>query len=134
MAKYVFPAVFTQEKEGGYSIHFPDIEGCITQSENLQDGLTMANDALCLMLYHIEEKQEPIPTPSDPLSLKIDENSFVSLVNCDTLAYRKFYDSKAVKKTLTLPAWLNAIAEQEGVNFSQVLQNALKEQLHVTSR
>ena len=131
MAKYVFPAVFTKEREGGYSIYFPDVEGCITQGEDLQDGLDMANDALCLMLYHLEEKHESIPTPTDPLEIKIDENSFVSLVHCDTLEYRKFYDNKAVKKTLTIPAWLNSMAEKAEINFSQVLQNALKDQLQV---
>ena len=134
MAKYVFPAIFTKEIEGGYSIHFPDVEGCYTQGEDIQDGLIMANAALCLMLYDLEERQAAIPTPSDPLDLKLDDNSFVSLVNCDTMEYRRFYENKAVKKTLTIPAWLNTMAEKEGVNFSQVLQNALKEQLHVVAR
>ena len=132
MAKYVFPAIFTKEDDGGYSIHFPDIKGCLTQGEDIQDGLSMANDALCLMLYYLEEKQEPIPAPSDPLSLCVEDNAFVSLVNCDTMEYRRFYDNKAVEKTLTIPAWLNTMAEQKGVNFSQVLQNALKEHLRVT--
>ena len=134
MAKYVYPAVFTKEDEGGFSICFPDVDGCFTQGEDIQDGLDMASDALCLMLYHIEEEREPIPTPTDPLSIELDGNSFVSLVNCDTLEYRKFYDNKAVKKTLTVPSWLNSMAEQEGVNFSQVLQNALKERLQVSGR
>jgi predicted RNase H-like HicB family nuclease len=134
MAKYVFPAVFIKEAEGGYSIHFPDVDGCYTQGEDMQDGLDMANDALCLMLYHLEEKQEPIPMPSDPLSLNVEDNAFISLVNCDTMEYRRFYDNKAVKKTLTIPAWLNTMAEQANVNFSQVLQIALKEKLQVADR
>ena len=134
MAKYVYPAVFTKEDDGGYSIHFPDVDGCYTQGEDLQDGLTMANDALCLMLYHLEEKQKPVPMPSDPLNIKVDDNAFISLVDCDTMEYRRFYDSKAVKKTLTIPAWLNTMAEQADVNFSQILQTALKDQLHVSDR
>ena len=132
MAKYVYPAIFTREDEGGYSIHFPDIEGCYTQGENMQDGLIMANDVLCLMLYDFEEENKTIPEASDPLSIKVDENSFVSLVYCDTIEYKKFYDNKAIKKTLTLPAWLNSVAEKEGINFSQVLQSALKERLQVS--
>jgi hypothetical protein len=92
----------------------------------------MANDALCLMLYHMEEKQQAIPAPSDPLKLSVERDSFISLINCDTMEYRRFYDNKAVKKTLTVPAWLNTMAEQRGINFSQVLQNALKEQLHLS--
>jgi predicted RNase H-like HicB family nuclease len=134
MAEYVFPAVFTKEDDGGYSIYFPDVDGCFTQGEDMRDGLTMANDALCLMLYHLEEKCEPIPTPSDPLDIEVGANSFISLVDCDTMEYRRFNDNKAVKKTLTVPSWLNTMAEQAGVNFSQVLQNALKEQLHIADR
>jgi len=96
MAKYVFPAIFTKEDEGGYSIHFPDIDGCFTQGENMQDGLTMANDALCLMLYHMEKNHKNIPMPTDPLKIRHDKNSFVSLVDCDTVKYRKVYDNKAI--------------------------------------
>ena len=134
MAKYVYPAVFTKEDDDGYSIHFPDIDGCFTQGENIAEGLFMANDSLCLMLYHLEENGELIPTPTDPKSIKVEDDSFVSLVDCDTLEYRKFYDNKAVKKTLTIPSWLNTMAEHEDVNFSQVLQNALKAHLQVTHR
>lgn len=131
MAKYVYPAIFQKEKEGGYSISFPDVEGCYTQGETMQEGLLMANDALCLMLYTMEEDSKSIPTPSDPLNIKADIDSFVSLVYCNTMDYRKFYDNKAVKKTLTIPSWLNTIAEKENVNFSLVLQNGLKEYLHI---
>ena len=133
MAKYIYPAIFTKEDEGGYSIKFPDLEGCYTQGEDIQDGLEMANDVLCFTLYDLEEEKKEIPVPSDPLAIKAGEKSFISLVDCDTLEYRKFYHNQAVKKTLTIPAWLNSMAEKEGVNFSQVLQNALKEQLHVTN-
>ncbi|MDR0221424.1 MAG: type II toxin-antitoxin system HicB family antitoxin [Lachnospiraceae bacterium] len=134
MAKYVYPAVFTREDCGGYSIHFPDIAGCFTQGEDMEDGLDMANDALCLMLYHMEEKSANIPLPSDPLGIEVGDNAFVSLVACDTLDYKRFYDNKAVKKTLTIPAWLNTMAIQHEINFSQVLQAALKEQLQVGNR
>ncbi len=131
MAKYVYPAIFTKEDSGQYSIVFPDFEACFTQGDNMQDGLFMANDILCLTVYNLEENKENIPVPSDPLKIKVKDNEFVTLVSCDTLEYRKFYDNKAVKKTLTIPAWLNTIAEREDINFSQVLQDALKERLHV---
>lgn len=134
MAKYAYPAVFTKEDNGMYSINFPDFEACFTQGDNWQDGIDMANDVLCLTLYDLEENKGDIPTPSNPLDIKVDKNSFVTLVSCDTLQYRKYYDNKAVKKTLTVPAWLNTIAEREGVNFSQVLQSALKDKLHIEDR
>jgi len=131
MAKYIYPAIFTKEDEGGYSILFPDLQGCYTQGEEIQDSLEMANDALCLALYCLEDRNEEIPAPSDPSTIKYDENSFVTLVSCDTIEYRKFFDSKAVKKTLTIPSWLNKMAEQAELNFSQILQNALKEKLRI---
>lgn len=130
MSKYAYPAVFTQEKEG-YSITFPDFEACFTQGDDIDDGLTMAEDVLCLTLYDMEEKGEEIPAPSDPRTIKADEASFVTLVRCDTLEYRKFFDSRAVKKTLTVPHWLDEMAVKKNINFSQTLQNALMEQLGV---
>ncbi len=134
MAKYAYPAIFTQEDSGMYSINFPDFKACFTQGDNLQDGLDMANDVLCLTLYDLEESNSKIPMPSNPLEITVDKNEFVTLVSCDTLVYRRYYDNKAVKKTLTVPAWLNAIAEREGINFSQTLQNALKEKLNIENR
>lgn len=130
MSKYAYPAIFTQEANG-YSIVFPDFEACFTQGENLEEGLNMAEDVLCLTLYDMEERGEEIPRSSDPRNLKTKENAFVTFVRCDTLEYRKFFDNKAVKKTLTVPHWLDEMATKANVNFSQTLQNALMEQLGV---
>ncbi len=69
--------------------------------------------------------------PSDIRVLQMEKEAIVSMVCCDTIEYRKLYDNKAVKKTLTIPNWLNTIAERAGVNFSTVLQNALKQQLNI---
>lgn len=130
--KYIYPAVFTKDGDF-YIVKFPDIEGCYTQGETLSEAVEMAEDALCLMLYDYEEEDKKIPEPSDIKKIKVSSNDdFVSLVSCDTLEYRKFYDNKAVKKTLTIPSWLNTMSEKEGINFSSVLQNALKKELHIT--
>lgn len=126
--KYVYPAIFTKE-DSGYSIRFPDIESCYTSAEDLVEGVDMARDVLCFMLYDLEERKAAIPAPSDVSALRCAENEFVTLVACDTLEYRKFYDSRAVKKTLSIPAWLNTMAESAGINFSATLQSALKEAL-----
>lgn len=131
MAKYVYPAVFVPEEEGGYSIYFPDLNGCYTQSQTLEEGLNMANDALCLMLYDMEERNQLIPKASNIRDVKTNGDEFATLIYCDTIEYRKFFNSKAVKKTLTIPAWLNTIAEREGINFSAVLQKALKKELNL---
>lgn len=130
MSKYAYPAVFKKESSG-YSVEFPDIDGCVTCGNTLPEAVKMAEDALCLMLYDYEEEGEQIPAPSDIRFLQSQTGEIVSLVFCDTLEYRKKYDSKAVKKTLTIPAWLNTLAEKQGVNFSTVLQNALKTQLNL---
>ena len=132
MAKYVYPAVFAKD-EDGYSVRFPDVDGCFTSGKDLQEALEMAEDALCLMLYDAEVSGEPIPKPSNPSDIKTDKNSFIAFVNCDTLKYRKLKSNKSVKKTLTVPQWLDELATLENINFSQVLQNALKEQLHISN-
>ena len=124
MAKYVYPAVFTSE-EKGYSINFPDLEGCFTCGDDLQDGLEMARDALALVLYGYEKEKKIIPKPTERNEIKVEEGEFVNYVMCDTMEYRKRFNNKAVKKTLTLPEWLNEEAMALGINFSQVLQEAL---------
>jgi predicted RNase H-like HicB family nuclease len=129
MAKYIYPAVFTME-EKGYSVNFPDLESCYTSGENLQNAIEMAKDVLCLMLYDLEENKKPIPIATEISKMTTGHDSFASLIDCDTMEYRRFYDNKAVKKTLTIPSWLNAMAEREHINFSAVLQKALKEQLN----
>jgi len=129
--KYVYPAVFTEEKTGGYSVSFPDLKSCYTCGDNLQHALYMAQDVLCLSLYDMELAGKAIPAPSELKNIVTESDAFVSLVSCDTVEYRKFYDKKAIKKTLSIPAWLNTMAEQENINFSQTLQDALKKQLNV---
>ncbi len=131
MASYIYPAIFAKEENGIYSINFPDFEACFTQGDDIQDGLTMANDVLNLTLYSMEENGQEIPISTDPSSIIVEDNEFVTLVSCDTLEYRKFFDNKAVKKTLTIPNWLNIMAERKEINFSQVLQEALKERLNL---
>ena len=74
------------------------------------------------------------PPASEVTAIRTDADEFVSLVACDTLEYRQYYDNKAVKKTLTIPAWLNTMSEREGINFSAVLQAALKSTLHISER
>lgn len=131
MAKYVYPAVFTEEAEGGYSVSFPDVPGCYTGADTLEDAIKRAEDALCLMLYDMEESGSEIKRATRIQDVEHSEKEFVSLIGCDTLEYRKFFNSKAIKKTLTIPAWLNTMAERQELNFSAVLQEALKAKLNI---
>lgn len=131
MAKYIFPAIFTPEDEGGYSILFPDIKGCYTCGDTLEDGLIMADDALALMLVNLEDENKEIPRPSAINELSMTGDEFATLISVDTEVYRKTLNNLAVKKTLSIPQYLNQAAMAAGINFSQVLQEALKEQLHM---
>lgn len=129
--KYYYPAQFTNEGEKGYSIIFPDLP-CSTMGTNFDDAMKMAKDSLELMLYSYEVDGDEIPTPTDIRELEVPEDGFVSYVEADTLNYRKFYKStKAVKKTLSIPEWLNEAATNRDVNFSAVLQKALKDEIGI---
>lgn len=130
MAKYVYPAVFTEE-DSGYSINFPDLPNCFTSGETLGEAIEMAGDVLCLTLYEMEQAGTAIPAPSDLRDIPVGNKEFVNFIPCDTVEYRKFFDNRAVKKTLTVPSWLNDMAERAGINFSATLQSALKQQLHL---
>jgi len=128
--KYVYPAVFT--KEGNlYSVNFPDVERCYTSGEGLSEAFEMAEDVLAFALYFFEKENKPIPCASDLKDIACDSDSFVNLIHCDTDGYRRAKDNKAVKKTLTVPAWLNYEAEKLNINFSQTLQDALMRQINV---
>ena len=125
MNKLFYPAVFHKAEEGGFWISFPDIPECLTQGETMDEAYEMAVDALGLALTSRVEEGQPIPSASDPSSITMDPDSFVVVVEFDMLAYKKRTNSRAVKKTLSIPEWLNEEATAMGVNFSQVLQEAL---------
>lgn len=129
MAKYVYPAIFTPEEDGGFSVDFPDLEGCYTCGDTLEDAIAMAEDALALILYGYENDSRKIPVPSPISAIHTEHGEFINYILCDTLAYRKMYSNKAVKKTLTIPEWLNESAIANGLNFSQVLQEALMQKV-----
>ena len=86
MAKYVYPAIFTPEKEGGYSVFFPDLEGCYTCGDDLQDALFMANDVLAFVLYDYESEGREIPAPSKAENVEKSDGDFVNYIACDTVA------------------------------------------------
>ncbi|MTI94354.1 MAG: type II toxin-antitoxin system HicB family antitoxin [Firmicutes bacterium] len=127
--RYIYPAIFEPDSDNRYSVSFPDLPGCLTEEDTVEEALRMAQDALKLHLYGMEKDGDPIPAPSVPSSLEVDDSGFVSLVDVWMPAFRKSMEIKSVKKTLTIPKWLNDLAEREGVNFSYILQKSLKEYL-----
>ena len=124
-----YPAVFHKAEEGGFWVSFPDIPECMTQGDDMQDAYEMAVDALGLSLSTMEDAGEVIPEAS-PLDRVDAEDGTLIIVEFDMAEYRRRHSSKAVKKTLTIPEWLNEAAVRENINFSQVLQEALMKKLN----
>ena len=129
--KYAYAAVFTPENKGMFSVNFPDLQSCYTSGDDMVDAVDMAQDVLCLTLYDLEQDNKPIPKASKPRDIKTTGEQFISVIAVDTEFYRRFYENKSVKKTLTIPMWLNERAERENINFSGILQEALKSHLHI---
>ena len=120
----VFPAIFTFD--GKY--YNVDLKGCSTFGSSIQDAYSMAQDAMGLYLDNMTN----FPNPSlDFSNIPLKENQFVSFISIDMDDYRKKFNKKSIKKTLTIPEWLNYLAEKNDINFSQVLQEALKEKLNI---
>ncbi len=131
MAKYVYPAIFSPEENGSYSVYFPDLEGCYTCGDNLQDALFMANDVLAFTMYDYEKEGREIPVPSKVENVEKEAGEFANYIACDTVSYARMHDNRAVKKTLTIPQWLNDAAIKADINFSQVLQEALMKKVNL---
>jgi len=127
--KYVYPAIlFPDDDKIGVTV--PDLPGCHTFGDNKADALFMAKDAIEMWLWYAENNNEAIPEASETLPLKPGET--LTLIAADTNEYRKANDTRAVKKTLSIPLWLNHQAEKANAPFSQILQQGLKEYLHVS--
>lgn len=138
----IYPACFFHE-DNGFSVIFPDLNWLATQGSSFENAMAMAVDCLAGYLYSAERSGEIIPGPSSPgqidpavVAKELDPDApvpeaFVNAVSVDVVEYAKTHFERSVKKTLSIPAWLNEQAIQAGVNFSQLLQDALKERLGV---
>lgn len=131
--KVVYPALLSPIPGGGYAARVPDIDGCITTGTNIQDTLENIKDALAACICTLEDYNQPVPAPSAPEGIPHDEEAFVALLDIDTLKYREETDTRAVRKNVSMPAWLLNMADTRGINCSQVLQEALKRQLGLLS-
>ncbi len=127
--RYFYPAVFTYEDGREIAVVFPDL-GCATSGENDDDALLSARELLGCVLFGLEEDGEEIPAPSALTDVVAQDNERVVLVDVYMPSIRQAEVNRSVSRTVTLPAWLNAAALERNINFSQVLQEALKAQLH----
>lgn len=136
----VYPACIFKESNG-YSVIFPDLNWLATCGSTLEEALTMAIDCLAGYLYTLKREESEAPEPSAPEKINPDaiaaelglegSTAFVNMITVDLEEYARTRFEKAVKKTLTIPAWLNRAALEKNINFSQLLQEALKAKLHL---
>lgn len=130
----VFPAVFTFYEENEVGIYFPDLPGCVSNADNPEQALFMAREALGLHLVAMEERDEQIPQPSENyLAIKrtLEENQIICPVDVYIPKYREAANTKAINRTVTLPAWLVHEAKEESINLSWTLQDALMGKLGI---
>ncbi len=131
--RYVFAAIFRFHR-GGVDVEFPDLPGCYTHGANQEEALEMAREALGLHLFGMEQDGDPIPTPTRASDVKPGDDEVVVLVDVWMPPIRGAVKERSVKKTLTIPRWLDDLAERRGVNFSSLLQAALKHHLGIRER
>lgn len=131
--KLTYPACFypDTEKEGAYAVVIPDLPGCVSGGDTLAEAILMGTDAASGWVLDELEDGNPAPKASPLEAIVPEKGGFVSMLALDMDAYSEKYGNRAVRKNLTIPAWLNTFAEKNQINFSQVLQDALKEQLHI---
>jgi predicted RNase H-like HicB family nuclease len=123
--EYVYPAVFEQNSDGSFTITYPDLPGCISEGKTLGNAMYMAQNALTQWIEFLLEEKEPVPFASDVNKIKPSNNQFVNLIRADVR------DNRAVRRTVSIPGWLDTKAAEAGISLSKVLQDALKEKLGV---
>ena len=131
--RYVYPAIFDYADDG-ISIRFPDLPGCLPCAQSTEDAMRNAREAMALHLYGMEQDRDAIPEATPINKLRVAENQAIVLVEAWMPPFRDEIEKKAVKKTLTIPKWLDDLAVDQHVNFSHLLQDALKRYLGVADK
>ena len=121
MAEYVFPAVFHPNDDGSFTITYPDLPGCISEGKNLANAIHMAQDALAQWIGYLISKNVPIPDPTSPSALVCRDGEFFSFVRVEVK------DNRAVRRTVSLPKWMDDRASSEGLSLSRILQESLSQ-------
>ena len=133
--KYAYPAIFTTEEVSGrgivYMVTIPDVLGCVTEGGSIAEAISMAREVLAGCLLFIKQSKETIPVPSDITLFKSQPGRFVSIIDVDLSEYLRKNQKKSIIKTVSLPQWLDTMAEEAGISYSRVFQKALKEELSI---
>ena len=129
---YVYPAIFKPCTEGGYAVRFPDLPGTNSQGADLSEAINMARDALAIMLDCLDEDGSPFPAPSEHTALSVGDNEFITLIDADPEIYRRQRDNTAVRRTISLPKWMDDRVAESHLSLSSVMQEALRERFGIT--
>ncbi len=128
-----YPIILTKVSDknfSGYAVTVPDLD-IHTQGEDIAEALTMARDAIGMWACFEIDEGRTVPQPNTADKITVPDDSFLIYVDIDIDAYRRSHDNRTVRKNVTLPSWLNDLSEKSGINFSQTLQKALKQQLGI---
>ena len=125
MAEYVYPAIFHPNEDGSFTITYPDLPGCISEGKSLGNAMYMAQAALTQWVEYLTDKNEVVPVASDLTDVSTDSGEFVNLIRADVK------DGRAVKRTVSIPKWMDDKVSEAGLSLSRVLQDALREKLNV---
>jgi predicted RNase H-like HicB family nuclease len=128
--KYIYTAIIKKEAEDYYECSVPDLPGCVTSGYTLADAIDMITDAASGWLVVNEDEGNSIPTPTAQTDLKSSPDDFKTLIQIDTIAYRAATDTRSVRKNVSLPAWMVAMADKRKLNCSKILQEAITQQLN----
>lgn len=128
---YIYPAILSYADDG-VSIDFPDLPGCLPYADTTEKAIKNAKEAMGLHLWSMERDNDDIPNPTDISALEFEQYQIIIMVDVFMPPIRERQNNRFVKKTLSIPSWLNAEAEYAGVNFSQLLQTSLKEHLGIS--
>lgn len=125
MTEYVYPAIFHPNEDGSFTITYPDLPGCISEGKSLGNAMYMAQSALTQWVEYLNDKKEPIPPASPQKDIHVSQREFVNLIRADVK------DGRAVRRTVSIPKWMDDQAIEAGLSLSRILQDALKDRLHV---
>lgn len=129
---YIYPVVYEKDEDNNVGMYFPDFPGAVIIPKDLTDGIKRAKELLAFRILELEEQQLELPAPSEPANVELSEDERIIFIEVYMPPYRNDAANKAVTKNCTLPRWLRDAAEKAGLNFSQLLQAAIKEALGIS--
>lgn len=125
MAEYVYPAIFHPNSDGSYTITYPDLPGCISEGKSLGNAMYMAQAALTQWIEYLSDKNQAVPSASSLSDIETASEEFVNFIRAD------IRDNSAVRRTVSIPKWMDDKVSESGLSLSRVLQDALKDRLNV---